>query len=37
MTGLKTAPAGARLLAELMAGEQPTFDPVPLRPARFGG
>lgn len=29
MTGLKCAPGSARLLAELMAGERPSFDPAP--------
>ena len=33
MTGLKTAPATGRLLAELMAGEKASFDPAPFRPA----
>lgn len=36
MTGLKTAPATGRLLAELVAGEPPSFDPQPFRPDRFG-
>lgn len=35
MTGLKTAPGTARLLAELMAGERPSFDPAPFRADRF--
>jgi len=35
MTGLKTAPATGRLLAELMNGEQPTLDPDPFRPDRY--
>ena len=34
MTGLKCAPGTARLLAELMAGETPTFDPRPFSPER---
>lgn len=34
MTGLKCAPGTARLLAELMAGEKPTFDPRPFSPDR---
>jgi D-amino-acid dehydrogenase len=37
MVGLKTAPATGRLLAELMSGEKPTFDPEPFRADRFGG
>ncbi len=35
MTGLKTAPASGRLLAELMTGAPPSFDPSPFDPARF--
>ena len=35
MTGLKTAPATGRLLAELMTGETPSLDPTPFRPDRF--
>lgn len=35
MTGLKTAPGTGRLLAELMAGDPPTFDPTPFRADRF--
>ncbi len=35
MTGLKTAPASARLLGDLMAGETPSFDPAPFRADRF--
>ena len=31
MTGLKTAPATGVLLAQLMTGETPTFDPAPFR------
>ncbi len=34
MTGLKSAPATGRLLAELMNGEKPSFDPRPFEPAR---
>jgi D-amino-acid dehydrogenase len=34
MTGLKTAPGTGRLLAELMSGEVPTFDPAPFRADR---
>lgn len=34
MTGLKTAPATGRLLAELMTGEPPSFDPDPFRADR---
>jgi D-amino-acid dehydrogenase len=36
MTGLKTAPATGRLLAELMTGASPTFDPAPFRADRYG-
>lgn len=36
MTGLKTAPATGELLAQLMTGEPPRFDPVPFRPDRPG-
>lgn len=36
MVGLKTGPATGRLLAELMSGERPTFDPEPFRADRFG-
>lgn len=36
MTGLKTAPGTGRLLAELMSGEAPTFDPAPFRADRYG-
>jgi len=36
MTGLKTAPATGRLLAELMSGETPSFDPAPFRADRYG-
>jgi D-amino-acid dehydrogenase len=35
MTGLKTAPATGRLLAELMTGEKPSLDPAPFDPARY--
>jgi D-amino-acid dehydrogenase len=35
MAGLKTAPATGRLLAELMCGERPTFDPEPCRASRY--
>jgi D-amino-acid dehydrogenase len=35
MTGLKTAPGTGRLLAELMTGETPTFDPTPFRADRY--
>lgn len=34
MAGLKSAPATGRLLAELMTGERPSFDPRPFDPAR---
>lgn len=34
MTGLKCAPGTGRLLAELMCGEKPTFDPRPFSPDR---
>jgi D-amino-acid dehydrogenase len=36
MTGLKTAPGTGRLLAELMGGHPPTFDPFPFRADRYG-
>ena len=36
MTGLKTAPGTGRLLAELMSGETPSFDPAPFRADRYG-
>ncbi len=36
MTGLKTAPGTGRLLAELMGGETPSFDPAPFRADRYG-
>jgi len=35
MTGLKTAPATGRLLAELITGEKPSLDPAPFRPDRY--
>jgi len=35
MTGLKTAPATGVLLAQLMTGETPDFDPAPFRGDRF--
>jgi D-amino-acid dehydrogenase len=35
MTGLKTAPASGRLLAELLCGETPSVDPTPFRADRF--
>jgi len=35
MTGLKTAPATGVLLAQLMCGETPRFDPAPFRADRF--
>jgi D-amino-acid dehydrogenase len=35
MAGLKTAPGTALLLAQLMAGETPRFDPEPFRADRF--
>ncbi|MFN7941570.1 MAG: FAD-dependent oxidoreductase [Thermoanaerobaculia bacterium] len=35
MTGLKTAPGTACLLADLMTGAPPTFDPTPFRADRF--
>ena len=35
MTGLKTAPGTALLLAQLMSGETPTFDPAPFRADRY--
>lgn len=37
MTGLKCAPATGRLLAELMSGEKPTFNPAPFSPDRCCG
>lgn len=35
MAGLKTAPGTGRLLAQLMTGETPSFDPAPFRADRF--
>jgi len=35
MVGLKTAPASARLLADLMTGCAPSYDPQPFRPDRY--
>jgi len=35
MTGLKTAPGTALLLAQLMSGETPRFDPEPFRADRY--
>jgi D-amino-acid dehydrogenase len=35
MTGLKTAPATGELVAELMAGAAPSFDPEPFRADRY--
>ena len=35
MTGLKTAPGSGKLLAELMTGEKPAFDPQPFRADRY--
>ena len=35
MTGLKTSLGTGRLLAELMSGEPPTFDPAPFRADRY--
>ncbi len=35
MTGLKTSLGTGRLLAELMGGEKPTFDPAPFRADRY--
>lgn len=35
MTGLKTAPGTALLLAQLMCGEAPRFDPAPFRADRW--
>ena len=37
MTGLKAAPGTGRLLAELLSGKQPSFDPEPFRADRYGG
>jgi D-amino-acid dehydrogenase len=35
MTGLKTAPGTGVLLAQLMSGETPRFDPSPFRADRY--
>jgi D-amino-acid dehydrogenase len=35
MAGLKTAPATGVLLAQLMTGEKPSFNPEPFRADRF--
>ncbi|WP_330180819.1 FAD-dependent oxidoreductase [Nocardia sp. NBC_01503] len=35
--GMGLAPASGELIAQLLAGEQPQTDPIPLRPNRFGG
>ena len=35
MLGLLSAPATARLLADLLTGDDPPFDPRPFRPERF--
>jgi D-amino-acid dehydrogenase len=35
--GLGLAPAGGRLMAQLIAGEEPDVDPAPFRVGRFGG
>jgi glycine/D-amino acid oxidase-like deaminating enzyme len=35
MTGLKTAPGTGLLLAQLMNGETPRFDPAPFRADRY--
>jgi D-amino-acid dehydrogenase len=35
MLGLQTAPATGRLVADLVLGRTPTFDPHPFRPDRF--
>jgi len=35
MTGLKTAPATGRLVAELITGQPPSFDPEPFRADRY--
>ncbi|MFJ9369037.1 NAD(P)/FAD-dependent oxidoreductase [Nocardia sp. NPDC101769] len=34
--GMGLAPAGGELVGQLLAGEQPFTDPIPLRPNRFG-
>lgn len=35
MLGLQTAPGSGRLLADLVTGSTPAFDPHPFRPSRF--
>jgi glycine/D-amino acid oxidase-like deaminating enzyme len=35
MTGLKTGPGTGVLLAQLMTGEKPRFDPEPFRADRY--
>ncbi|WP_067563436.1 NAD(P)/FAD-dependent oxidoreductase [Nocardia acidivorans] len=35
--GMGLAPATGELIGQLLAGEQPRTDPIPLRPSRFGG
>ena len=35
MLGVQTAPATGRLVADLVLGRDPTFDPAPFRPERF--
>jgi D-amino-acid dehydrogenase len=35
MMGMLTAPASACLVADLMTGEKPAFDPAPFHPGRF--
>lgn len=35
MLGVQTAPATGRLVADLVLGREPTFDPAPFRPERF--
>jgi D-amino-acid dehydrogenase len=35
--GMGLAPAGGKLLAQLIAGEVPEVDPLPFLPGRFGG
>lgn len=34
--GMGLAPAGGELVSQILAGQQPTTDPTPLRPDRFG-
>lgn len=36
MLGVQTAPATGRLVADLVLGRTPTFDPAPFSPDRFG-